>query len=156
MKTRAEPEQTLGDLLQAFVNRVSHRGGQTLGILNEASVTLHQVMLLSRVVELGGSTPSELAATLNMSLPSVSQMVDRLHQLKLITRSEMAEDRRRKRIVLTRKGETLLARLHEARSAEYELGTALLSDPLRADLKKLLERGLRELSAAAARRNEAA
>ena len=148
MKDGAEPDRQLGDLLQDLVNRVSHRGGRTLAIMNDASVTLHQVLLLSRLSEVDGGTSSELSDALNMSLPSLSQMIDRLHQLKLVTRAEMSEDRRKKRIALTRAGRVLLERLHDARSAEYEVGVARLSPQLRVDLKAILTRALRELAAA--------
>ncbi|HUB97529.1 MAG TPA: MarR family transcriptional regulator [Stellaceae bacterium] len=147
MRDGPEPERRLGDLLQDLVNRVSHRGGKTLAMMNDASVTLQQVLLLNRLREQDGSTSSELAETLNMSLPSISQMIDRLHQLKLVTRAEMSEDRRKKRIALTRAGRTLLERLHEARTAEYEAGLAkLLAEPQRAELRLVLDRILQELA----------
>jgi DNA-binding MarR family transcriptional regulator len=144
----AESERKLGDLLQQLVNRVSHRSGKTLALMNDASVTLQQVLLLSRLAEGDGSTPSDLAAALNMSLPSVSQMIDRLYQLNLLTRAEMSEDRRKKRIALTRAGQTLLARMSEARLSEYEAGLSQLSRQNQADLRQILERALNELTGA--------
>jgi DNA-binding MarR family transcriptional regulator len=146
MTAATDREPQLGDLLQGLVNLVSHRGGQTLTIMNEASVTLQQVILLSRLAESGMSTASELAATLGMSMSSVSQMIDRLFQLDLVTRAEMLEDRRKKQIALTPKGRALLHRLHEARSAEFEAGVARLPPQLRADLTLVLARALRELA----------
>lgn len=145
MTGATKPGRQLGDLLQDLVNRISHRGGQTLAIMNEASVTLQQVILSSRLLESGMTTSSELAASLGMSLPSVSQMIDRLHQLELVTRAEMSEDRRKKQIALTPKGRALLERLHKARSAEYEAGVALLSPRLREELELVLGRALQEL-----------
>jgi DNA-binding MarR family transcriptional regulator len=71
------PEE-LGGLLQELVNRVSHGQGKTLAVLDEASVTLQQVLLLRRLQHSGQSTSSELAAQLHISLPAMSQMVDRL------------------------------------------------------------------------------
>jgi DNA-binding MarR family transcriptional regulator len=146
MKDGGEPERQLGDLLQRLVNLVSHRGGRTLAIMSDASVTLQQMLLLGRLAEGNGSTTSELAEALNMSLPSVSQMIDRLYQQKLVTRAEMTEDRRKKRIALTRTGRSLLARLNEARSAEYEAGLANLPRPFRMELRDILERALGELA----------
>jgi DNA-binding MarR family transcriptional regulator len=146
MKGAIEQGRQLGDLLQDLVNHVSHRSGQTLAIMNEASVTLQQVILLSRLVESPTSTSSDLAAALNMSPPSISQMIDRLHQLKLVTRTEISEDRRKKQIALTPKGRALMECLHKARAAEYEAGIAQLSPQLRADLKLLLGRALQELA----------
>jgi DNA-binding MarR family transcriptional regulator len=135
----------LGDLLHDFIARVAHRSGSTLTIMNEASVTLPQVILLNRLAERGEATVSEIAAALGMSLPSVSQMVDRLHRLGLVTRIELFSDRRKKQIGLTTSGGVLLDRLRKARSQEFEIGTASLSAPLRADLAALLSRAIAEL-----------
>ena len=147
MTDEGEPSQRLGDLLQELVNRISHRGGETLTMMSEALVTLQQVLLLNRIAERGGnSTSSELAAALHMSLPSVSQMIDRLHQLGLVGRAEMSEDRRKRRIRLTPRGSELLARIRMARSTEYEAGVIRLSQQLRADLEAVLKRALDELA----------
>jgi DNA-binding MarR family transcriptional regulator len=108
-------------------------------------VTLQQVILLNRLAELGEATLSELAAALGMSLPSVSQMIDRLHRLGLVTRIELSSDRRKKQIGVTASGRALLDRLREARSLEFEIGTAPLSASLRADLAGLLSRAIAEL-----------
>jgi DNA-binding MarR family transcriptional regulator len=148
MKDTPEREQELGDLLQNLVNQIAHRGGQTLRIMNEVPVTLQQLVMLHRLCDPSTRTPSDLAAALGMSLPSVSQMIDRLFQLKLVTRAEMAGDRRKKEIALTPEGRALLARLHKARSAEYEAGLARLSPKVRAELKRLLYCALMELRAA--------
>lgn len=145
MMDSSSQRRSLGDLLQEFIGRVAHRSGRTLAIMSEASVTLHQVILLNRLAELGEATVSELAVALGMSLPSVSQMIDRLHRLELVTRVELHSDRRRKQINLTAAGRALLDRLREVRSLEFESGTASLSAPLRAELNALLSRVLAEL-----------
>lgn len=139
------PRRSLGDLMQDFIGRVAHRSGKTLMIMSEASVTLHQVILLNRLLELGETTVSELATALGMSLPSVSQMVDRLHRLGLVTRVELPSDRRKKQVDLTVAGHQLLDRLREARSMEFEIGTMSLSASLQAELGELLSRALVEL-----------
>jgi DNA-binding MarR family transcriptional regulator len=139
------PPDDLGDLLQEFVNRVSHLQGNTLAVLTEESVTLQQVLLLRRMRQLGESSPSELATVMRMSLPAVSQMIDRLFVLGLVTRTEATDDRRRKRIAVTGKGESLLARLRKARATEYASGTARLSPTVRSELIGVLAKALREL-----------
>src|SRR6267142_578090 len=62
---------TAGELLLALVDRVSHRGGDTLALMNEAGTTLPQILFLARLRQAGGGTASDLADTLNMSLPAV-------------------------------------------------------------------------------------
>jgi DNA-binding MarR family transcriptional regulator len=145
MSDDGQMDLALGDTLQEFVNRVSHLQGRTLTVLTEESVTLQQVLLLRRLDQLGESTPSELAERMHMSPPAVSQMLERLFQLKLLTRKESPDDRRRKRVAVTARGRTLLERLREARAAEYAAGIASLSPKVRAELAAVLSRALEEL-----------
>lgn len=142
--TQSSGEQ-LGDLLQEFVNRVSHLQGNTLTVLTEESVTLQQVLLLRRLKQMGESSPSELATVMRMSPPAVSQMIDRLFVLGLVTRAEAPDDRRRKRIAVSSKGDSLLARIRRARASEYAAGAARLSSAVRAELAGVLAKALREL-----------
>ena len=139
--------EELGGLLQELVNRVSHNQGRTLAVLDEASVTLQQALLLRRLQHSGQSTSSELAAQLHISLPAMSQMVDRLFELDLVTRTEMAQDRRKKRISPTAKARALLERVRRARSAEYGAALAVLAPKLRVELARTVQKVLRELPA---------
>ncbi len=137
--------EELGGLLQELVNRVSHGQGKTLAVLAEAAVTLQQVLLLRRLQQAGQSTSSQLAAQLYISLPAVSQMVDRLFDLDLVTRTEVAQDRRKKRISPTAKARALLERVRKARSAEYGAALSVLPPKLRAELARSVQKALREL-----------
>jgi hypothetical protein len=56
-----------------------------------------------------------------MRLP-VSQAIERLVRLKLVTRVESGTDGRKKRLATTSKTHILLGRLFEARSKEYSAG----------------------------------
>ena len=136
----------VGALLLALVDRVSHRGGDTLALMTEAGLTLPQVLFLTRLRQVGESTPSELAERLNMSPPAVSQMVERLFKLGFLTRNEDAGDRRRKRLAVTPAAERMLDQLVRARAAEYARGTARLSPALRRELGAALAKAVRELS----------
>ena len=139
--------EELGGLLQELVNRVSHGPGKTLAVLDEAAVTLQQVLLLRRLQQSGQSTSSELAAQLHVSVPAMSQMVDRLFELDLVTRTEMAQDRRKKRISPTAKARALLERVRKARSAEYGAALAVLAPKLRLELARTVQKILREMPA---------
>ena len=136
---------TLGHLVQEFVNRVSHTQGKTLGTLTNASVTLQQVLLLRRLASSGKSTPSALAEQMHMSLPAVSQMVERLVQLELVSRFELPDDRRKKQLTVTNRGHALLKRIAAARTADYAAGLVSLSPRVRLALAGVLEDALREL-----------
>lgn len=146
-RLNADPaDEDFGDLLQEFVNRVSHGQGKMLALFSEESVTLQQILLLRRLQQCVESTPSEMAERMHMSLPAVSQMIDRLFVLGLITRTEAPGDRRRKNLSVTPKGQTLLHRVRKTRAAEYTAGTAMLSPELRAQLGRLLRKALTELT----------
>jgi DNA-binding MarR family transcriptional regulator len=145
VKEGVADDEPLGELLQEFVNRVSHLQGHTLAVLTEESVTLQQVLLLRRLQQMGESTLSDLAARMRMSPPAVSQMIDRLFALDLLTRVEAEEDRRRKKVSVTRKGQALLERVRRARASEYAAGVSGLSTKVRADLLSVLRRALKEL-----------
>lgn len=140
------PKEEVGALLLALVDRVSHRGGETLSLLSESGLTLPQVLFLTRLRQAGGSTASELAERLNMSLPATSQMVDRLFKQGLLTRTEDEGDRRRKPLAVTASAEKLLERLRRARAAEYVKGTERLSPTLQRELAAVLAKAVRELS----------
>jgi DNA-binding MarR family transcriptional regulator len=135
----------LGELLQTFLNRVSHPRGRVLRLMSEASVTVPQVILLNLASTMPGSTPSSLAANMKMSLPTVSQMIERLVKVGLVQRIEDREDRRRKTVTITTKARTLLTRVRAVRSAEFAAGTAGLSPTTRRRLTEVLVQALHEL-----------
>lgn len=137
--------KTTGDLLQEIVNRISHRRGETLRIMDEIPVTLQQTLLLRRLREMSPCTASDLAAEFNLSLPAVSQAIERLVRLKLVTRVESDTDRREKRLATTGKTHILLGRLFEARSKEYSAGLSALPADVRERLVSVLQEVLREL-----------
>ena len=136
----------LGALLEAFVNRASHPRGRALSFLHEASVTVPQVVLLNFALTIPDSTPSKLSAIMQMSLPSVSQMIDRLVKLGLVRRGEDLQGRRRKTVAVTPKAHKLLSRLKALRSAEYSAATTALSPATRRRLSEALAIALTELA----------
>ncbi len=117
--------------------------------MNDAAVTLPQVLLLNHVERRGTASPSDLAGTVHVSLPAVSQMIDRLVQQGLLSRTEDPVDRRRKSLATTARARSVLRKLGAARSAEYELGLAPVSPGLLAQLTDLIERIVSELEVAA-------
>lgn len=137
---------TVGELLLELVDRVSHRGGDTLALMNEAGMTLPQLLFLVRLRQAGRTTASELGERLNMSPPAISQMVARLFRLGLLTRLEDAQDRRRKLLATTSRAHALIDRISRARAAEYGRGTEKLSPQVRKELAAALQKAVRELS----------
>jgi DNA-binding MarR family transcriptional regulator len=143
-----------GDALRRLVDLVSHRAGRAVTVMNEASVSLPQVLLLSHV-ERGATSPSDLAEATHVSLPAVSQMIERLVQQGWLARTEDERDRRRKSIAITGPTRALLRKLGAARSAEYALGLASLSPALLREMRDVVARAADELEPARARRRSA-
>lgn len=145
-RSKRENEEA-GDALRRLVDVVSHGTGRTFAVMNEASVSLPQVLLLSHV-ERGATSPSDLAAATHVSLAAVSQMIERLVQQGLLARAEDERDRRRKAIAVTGTGRALLRKLGAARSAEYALGLAGLSPATLREMRDVAARALDELQRA--------
>ncbi len=111
----------------------------------DAQVTLQQVLLLTRLRQASPSSASDLAEMLNLSLPAISQAVDRLVRLKLATRIEDNADRRKKKIATTSKADTLMERLTKARASEYTIGLSSVSEETLERLKLVLREVLHQL-----------
>lgn len=135
-----------GALLSELVNKVSHGRGDTLRSMADAEVTLQQVLLLTRLRESGPSSASDLAAKLNLSMPAVSQNVDRLVRVRLVTRVEDSADRRKKKIATTAKANVLIDRLMKTRAGEYSAALAKLPAKTAERLEAVLREVLRHLS----------
>jgi DNA-binding MarR family transcriptional regulator len=138
----------LGGALRRLVDLVSHRSGSVLDIMNDAGVTLPQVLVISRVELARAVSLAELAEHSPASAPALSQMVERLVQQDLLDRQEDPVDRRRKVVRATARAGALMRKLEAARASDYELGLAPLSETARAELASALERAARELEAA--------
>lgn len=78
----------------------------------------HQALLAIRGAEPGSVTIGLLARRLMLKPHSASGLVDRLETLGLLERSSSAEDRRQQILVITARGEDLLARLSLAHREE--------------------------------------
>lgn len=141
-------DDRLGDLLVDFVSRVSHPRGRALRFLVNAGITVDQAILLHHAQQQPGSTPSALAGMMNLSLPSVSQMLDRLHGLGMVRRTPDPHDRRRKTIDVTAGAAAFLADFHRVRRDEFLAGTAPLTAATRQALAAAMAAALDELGRA--------
>jgi DNA-binding MarR family transcriptional regulator len=103
--------------------------------LSEHELSLTQVKMLNQLDRPGCDMPlTELAATLSLSLPTVSRAIDDLHQRGYVEREEDERDRRVKRVRVTAAGRRVLKRLVELRLNMLEGFTATLSEEERAAL----------------------
>src|SRR5512135_313689 len=71
-------------------------------------LTMPQFGAMFRIYHSGACGVSDIGKDLGVTNSAASQMLERLVQLKLITRTEDPDDRRVKQIVLTEKGQQIL------------------------------------------------
>jgi DNA-binding MarR family transcriptional regulator len=134
-----------GRLIWAMVNRLNITGQSTaLGAMNESGLTLPQVVVLD-MLRRGPSRISSLADILHLSLSATSSLVQRLVEDELVTREEDVEDRRQKRVALTRKGSAVFERIDRERSEGVARGLAALPPALRGELVDVVKRVLEHL-----------
>jgi len=74
----------------------------------DQGLTMAQMGALFHIHRMGACGVSDIGSQLGVTNSAASQMLERLVQLKLITRSEDPDDRRVKQIVLTDKGLQIL------------------------------------------------
>lgn len=81
--------------------------------LFEISLTMQQLKVLVAVAR-GASSGHQLTEILDVSLATVTGIVDRLAAAGMVTRREDPDDRRVRRVVLTETGRDLVDRLNTA------------------------------------------
>jgi len=133
------------DLLRRFVDSVSHGRGAALARMEEAGVTLPQVLLMARVGRAGTASISGLVKLSPGTAAAMSQMVDRLVRQGWLLRREDTNDRRRKAVSLSPAGTAMLRELERARTQDYAAGLRRFSPRLRAGLHAWLEQAQAEI-----------
>src|SRR4030066_998002 len=86
----------------------------------DKGLTMAQFGTMLHIFHKGGCGVSDIGSDLGVTNSAASQMLERLVQLKLITRSEDPIDRRVKQIVLTDKGRQILQASSQANQAWLE------------------------------------
>ena len=118
--------------------------------MDDTSLSFSQINILMRLAHGGSAGVSEIGEKLGVTNAAASQAVDRLVQLGLIERTEDPEDRRAKRLVLTKKGRELIEKGIEARSKWIEG----LTDDLIPEQQNMIISALTLLTEAARRTKE--
>ncbi|MGX6605699.1 MarR family winged helix-turn-helix transcriptional regulator [Micromonosporaceae bacterium Da 78-11] len=120
----AENQQLIADIMAAQ-ERLQHVFGHDRSDpLFTSHLTLSQLKILMLLSRHGNVSGGELAGLLGVGLAALSGMVDRLVLQDLVTRTEDLNDRRVRRIGLTRTGSELIASIFNAGTAKMR---ALLS-----------------------------
>jgi len=110
-------------------------------VLNEAGVTEQQWRVLRTLSESGPMEPNQIARTCQILSPSLTRMLAGMEAGGLIRRERLDADQRRQEISLTRKSETLIARMRPAVDEKYRQLEATIG-------RDLLERLYRDLDQA--------
>ena len=105
-----------------------------LAVMHESGITLPQIVTLVQLQRDGAMALSPIAERLRLSLSATSSLVQRLVEQERVTRTEDPDDRRQKRIELTRAGAVLIERLQLERVSALGRGASKLPAPLRAEL----------------------
>jgi DNA-binding MarR family transcriptional regulator len=103
-------------MMREWVKETTNRSMRGLfHYAKENGLSMPQVGALFNIRHNGGNGVADLGDELRISSAAASQMLDRLVQQGLVSRSENPDDRRSKRLSLTDRGEKILLRSVEAR-----------------------------------------
>jgi DNA-binding MarR family transcriptional regulator len=139
--SQASEQALLSTNLATFVGFVmSTRGRDVMEIASEFDMSLSQMKGLHALKTAPEPlSVKELADRLGLSLAAMSRAADGLVQRGLVGRLEDTQDRRMKRLSLTRKGDELVQKLRDARLAGIEEFVESLSPKERSLLAKALD-----------------
>ncbi len=111
----------------------------------ELDLTYSQAQVLFHLARNPKSLATDVARTFGITLPAVTQVVDRLESKKFVERTENARDRRQMLLTLTRAGRALVRDLEAAQVS----GLSEVLHRLQPAERKEVIRGLERLVAAA-------
>ena len=123
---------SMGEILQEWLKIVMHHSMHNfLAYAKEIKLSMSHFSSLSKISHKGALGVSDIGDELGISCAAASQMLDRLVQQGLITRSEDPKDRRAKQLVLTDRGRQVLQEMTDSRQAWLLDLAATLSPPER-------------------------
>jgi DNA-binding MarR family transcriptional regulator len=111
------PEPLVEKLQEAFGIFRHRLMGNLFVFARDKGLTMGQFGALMHIHQAKGCGVSDIGSDLGITNSAASQMMERLVQLQLITRSEDPNDRRSKQLVLTDKGRQIL---HEGLLANHK------------------------------------
>jgi len=148
MAPRAPRPAKLAHLIEEMMSHIHRRSADdTLAVMNEAGLTMAQMVALHLLTHLGAVSVSSIAACLKLSPPATSHLVDRMVVAGLVGRSEDPMDRRHKRIEITATGRDLIEGTNERRTREFTRVLSSLTGDVQGQFGKVLARVVTELKA---------
>ena len=128
--------QAMQNWMVVFMRRSMSKFRQYM-IANGLSMTQMTSMFL--ILHSGSCSISDLATQLDISNAAASQLIERLVQQDLLTRTEDPSDRRNKLLELTEKGKTTVAKSMQARQLWLQELVAILGDTEKKDIISAFE-----------------
>ena len=124
MSSTEQFTQVLRDWAEVFMRRSMH---DFKHFIDDSGLSPSQISTLMRLYYGGKCGVSDIGSHLGVTNAAASQMVDRMVQLGLFTRSEDTGDRRVKQVALTTQGRALVEAGVESRRRWMEKLTTTLS-----------------------------
>jgi DNA-binding MarR family transcriptional regulator len=139
----------VGALIGELMGLVHRRSaGSTLALMNEAGLTMAQMVALYVLDHTGPQSVTAIASFLKLSPAATSHLVDRLVGEGFVGRTEDQTDRRQKRVAITAAGRTLAARVHQERAREFASALALVTPELQRQFARVIGRVVEQLRGA--------
>jgi DNA-binding MarR family transcriptional regulator len=136
----------LANLIEEMMSHIHRRSADdTLAVMNEAGLTMAQMVALHLLTHLGPVSVSSIAACLKLSPPATSHLLDRMVVAGLVGRTEDPIDRRHKRIEITATGRELIEGTNDRRAREFTRVLSSLTDEVQAQFGRVLARVVTEL-----------
>jgi DNA-binding MarR family transcriptional regulator len=127
---------TFLDWIELFMHR-SMRG--FVRYARERGLSMSQVAALFQLSHRGSLAVTEIGGGLGVSNAAASQLLDRLVQQELVTRTENPQDRREKQLILTEKGYNILLESTRTRETWLERLAAMLTPEEQEKVEEALE-----------------
>jgi DNA-binding MarR family transcriptional regulator len=127
----------IGFWLRYVSNHVSHAFAQKL---LDSGVTVAEWVILRKMFDHDGITPSDLAERTGLTRGAISKLADRLITKQLLTRTYARDDRRYQTLALTTAGRTLVPTLAKLADENDEQFFAALSPKQRKRLLNTLKK----------------
>jgi DNA-binding MarR family transcriptional regulator len=143
--TRTRPGN-LAHLIDEMMSHIHRRSADdNMALMNEAGLSMAQMVGLHLLEKLGPLSVSSVAACLRLSPPATSHLVDRLVVAGLVERTEDPADRRHKRVVIAPRGRELIQRTRDQRTREFTRILSRLSGEVQSQFGRVLARVVEEL-----------
>lgn len=143
MNTTIEATDTTARIAALLHHVFLYDRGNQLRVIEETGLSMTQCKALLELGGLGGNDQawqvSDLAELFGVSVPSMSRAVDALVKAKLATRVEDPDDRRVRRVKITAKGKSLVAKIVTVRLTGIEAFVTTLSAAQRRKLDAAVE-----------------